>query len=90
MPTDPRLPTPTITTVYGRDTCEDTVRANGHLAAAGVPFHYVNLDLEPAARELLVGLGYVATPTVITPAGRIEVEPSDATLEELVASLRAA
>ncbi len=89
MPTDPRLPTPAITTVYGRDTCEDTVRALGHLAASGVAFHYVNLDLEPAERDRLVALGYVATPTVITPAGRVEVEPSDPTLEDLVAGIRA-
>ena len=86
MTTDPRLPIPATLTVYGRDTCDDTIRALEHFGAAGLRFRYVNLDLDPNARELLTGLGYLATPTVITPDGRVEVEPSDEVLAQLVAS----
>ena len=82
--TEARLPIPAMTTIYGRATCEDTVRARAWFDAAGEPYVYVDLDLDTDARDLLQGLGYVATPTIVTPSGHVEVEPPDDVLARLV------
>lgn len=38
-------------TVYGADGCPDTQHTRQQLARLGVPYHYVNLDQDPAATE---------------------------------------
>jgi mycoredoxin len=76
-----------IVLVYGRDTCEDTTRAREHLTAAGVPFRYLRIDEDDAARELVHGAGYFATPVVVTPMGVIYEEPTDDELDAMVASV---
>ena len=78
------LPIPAMTTIYGRATCEDTLRARTWFDTAGEPYVYVDLDLDVDARDLLQGLGFVATPTVVTPRGQVEVEPSDDVLAGLL------
>jgi glutaredoxin len=76
-----------IVLVYGRDTCEDTTRAREHLEAAGVPFRYLRVDEDDAARALVHAAGLFATPVVVTPSGTIYVEPTDEELDAIVASL---
>ncbi len=76
-----------VVLVYGRDTCDDTTRAREHLTAAGVPFDYLRVDEDEAARELVHGAGYFATPVVVTPAGVIYVEPTDEEMATIVASV---
>lgn len=81
------LSRPDAVTVYGIDACEDTTRALRHLEAAGLPHHYVKLDQDSGAKARLTGAGYLATPVVMTPAGQLFVEPSDAELDAIVASV---
>jgi glutaredoxin len=82
-----RLAVPEIVTVYGVDTCDDTTRARDHFDVAGLPYRYVNMDLDLAARAQVHAAGYFATPVVLTPAGRLFVEPSDEELRGIVAGL---
>lgn len=77
---------PDALVVYGIDACEGTTRALRHLEAAGLPHRYVRLDVDADAKARVTGAGYVATPVVVTPAGAIFVEPSDAELAAIVAS----
>jgi glutaredoxin len=75
---------PNQTVVYGLDTCDDTTRARAFFDDAGHPYRYVNLDHEPAIRSELHAAGLTATPVVVDPSGRIEVEPSDEVLGSMV------
>lgn len=84
MPTNHSLPAPDILTVYGADWCHDCTRTKRHLTASGVPYRYVDLQGDPAAQELLSTAGYRAIPVVVTPDGRVLIEPSNAELDALV------
>ena len=75
---------PSVLTVYGVDWCEDTTRARKHLYTAGTRYHYVRLDDDDAAKVELHRAGHRATPVVVTPAGRLYVEPTDEQLKEIV------
>lgn len=72
--------------IYGVDTCEDTTHARERFDAAGARYRYVNLDLEPAERERLHARDLRATPVIVMPDGRLEMEPSDEVLAELIAA----
>ena len=78
---------PGVVTVYGVDSCDDTTRARRHLDAAGTRYRYVNMDQDPAVRAIIRRAGYLATPVVLTPAGGVLVEPSDAALDEIAISV---
>ena len=86
MTIDPRLPAPERLTVYGRNTCEDTIRARLHFDTAGLPYRYVDLDADATSRTMLADAGYLATPTIVTPGGEVFVEPSDEALAGIVAA----
>jgi len=77
------LPTPEVLTVYGAEWCGDCRRAKRHLEAAGIPFRYVDLAQDPAAQRLLDEAGYWAIPVIVTPTGRVLVEPGSAELDTL-------
>ncbi len=81
------LARPPIVTVYGVDSCDDTTRALRHFDAAGLPYHYLNMDVDPAARALFTSAGYRATPVILTPAGQVHVEPSDEELAGIVTAV---
>lgn len=81
-----RLMSPDTIVVNGVDSCEDTTRARARLDTAGLPYRYVDLDQDGAARAGLHDRGLTATPVVITPAGEVLVEPSDPELEALIAA----
>lgn len=87
MTADGSLESADVVLVYGRDTCEDTTRAREHLERAGVPFRYLRVDEDEAARALVHGAGFFATPVIVTPSGTIYVEPTDEELDEVTTSL---
>lgn len=89
MTTDQRLRDPDGLVVYGRETCPDTQRARRHFDLVGIPYRYVNLDLEPGAREQVEAAGYTATPVVVSPGGQVTVEPTDDQLVALAGNRRA-
>ncbi len=74
-------------TVYGADWCGDCRRAKHHLDTAGVPYRWVDLRSDLAAKRMLAAAGLRAIPVIATPDGRVLVEPSNADLGRLVASL---
>ncbi len=86
MTIDLALVSPDIVTVYGRDTCDDTMRALAHFDAAGLAYRYVNLDLDPGALALVRDAGFHHTPVVVTPEGGISMEPTDEELAAIVAA----
>lgn len=53
-------------TVYGTDWCGDTTETLSHLKDLGLPFRYINIEKDAAAREwvLLQNDGTQKTPTV--------------------------
>lgn len=77
---------PDIVTVYGAAWCEDTTRAREHFDAAGMPYRYVDLDEDLAAKAQLTDAGHLATPVVVTATGQVFVEPSNDELDGIVAS----
>ncbi len=83
------LSMPDSLVVYGRDTCKDTQRARRYFDLVGHPYRYVNLDLDPDARERVEAAGYTATPVVVTTDGRVFIEPSDDELAVLAGNRRA-
>jgi glutaredoxin len=88
MPQPRDLPRVDELTVFGYDWCDDTTASRAWLTANGVPFRYVDMDVDEVARAAVRGAGYSATPTIVTPSGAVVVEPSDAELGALVATLR--
>ena len=87
MPDPSELPRVESLTVFGYDWCDDTTASREWLSARGVPFTYVNMDEDQAAKAAVRGAGYLASPTIVTPSGAVVVEPSEAELEALVATL---
>jgi hypothetical protein len=77
---------PRVTVIYGVDSCNDTTRARARFSDAGRSFRYVNLDHVPEVRDGLHALGHRATPVVVPPAGDAAVEPSDETLDAIIAA----
>lgn len=78
--------------VLGRDTCEDTIASRDYLDAAGIPYVYRNVELDPAADAWNRSFndGERVTPVILVgdpfqPAA-VLVEPSD---EELGAAIGA-
>jgi mycoredoxin len=76
MPVTPPLPTPDIVTVYGADWCGDCRRAKRYLEATGVPYRYVDLELDAAAQQLVDDAGIRSIPVIVTPDGTILIDPS--------------
>ncbi len=75
---------PEITTIYGRDTCEDTMRAISRFDAAGRAYRYVRIDVDTDTRARLHAQGLTATPVIVTPGGATSMEPDDAELAEII------
>ena len=86
MTTDARLSSPDTVTIYGAAWCEDTDRARQHFDAVDLPYRYVDLDEDVAAKAQLTEAGYLATPVVVTSTGQVFVEPSNDELDGIVAS----
>jgi len=81
--------------VLGRDTCEDTIASRAHMDAAGIPYTYLNVELDPEAdaRNRSFNDGNRVTPTILigdpeNPA-RVVMEPSDDELDAAIAEVAA-
>ena len=85
-PLTPTLPIPHLLTVYGSAWCGDCHRTRRYLDGAGVPYRYVDLQADAAAQLLLDDAGYRAIPVVVTPRGRVLIEPSDRELAAAIAA----
>ena len=84
------LPVPSVLTVYGAGWCSDCGRVRRHLDAQGVRYDYVDLGSDPIAQALLDAAGIRAIPVVVTPDGRILIEPSPSELDAAIAGGQAA
>lgn len=64
--------------VYGFDWCEDTTRTREHLDALGVPYDYINVELDKSAEAWITqqNHGKRKTPTVDL-GGKILIEPTN-------------
>ena len=73
--------------VYGAGWCEDTERTRHHLDKLGVPYEYLDVDADPAAKAWVKqqNSGKQKTPTVDV-RGKILIEPSDEELDEVLKS----
>ncbi len=78
------LPVPSELTVYGAGWCPDCSRVRRHLDAQGVRYDYVDLGSNPMAQALLDAAGIRAIPVVVTPDGRILIEPSPSELDSAI------
>jgi mycoredoxin len=69
-------------TVYGTRWCAASQMVRRHLDRLGVPYRYVDLEVDPAAAAQVRWLtgGYLSHPTVSV-AGEVLVEPSMAELD---------
>lgn len=79
VPYGGRRPTPAIAPVaiYGTGWCAATQGVRRHLDRRGVPYHYVDIEKDPAAAARLRWMtgGSLSHPTVSV-AGEVLVEPS--------------
>lgn len=75
--------------IHGFDWCEDTTRARERFSAAGRAFRYVDLEAAPDTKDALHALALRSTPVIVMPDGRVEMEPDDDVLDELIAASRA-
>ena len=79
------LPVPSVLTVYGAGWCSDCSRVRRHLDAQGVRYDYIDLGSDPIAQARLDAAGIRAIPVVVTPGGRIMIEPSRSELDAVIA-----
>lgn len=80
------LPAPAILTVYGAAWCSDCHRTRRFLDGKSVPYRYIDLERDLAAKAMLEAAGYFAIPVVVTPGGQILIEPSDLALGTAIQS----
>lgn len=90
MSAETGLPVPSELTVYGADWCPDCGRVRRDLDAQGVRYDYVDLGSNPMAQALLDAAGIRAIPVVVTPDGRILIEPSPSELDAAIVGRPAA
>ncbi len=72
---------PTIT-VYGTTWCGDCKRSRRFLDAQRIPYRWIDVDRDPAARAYVerVNQGRRRVPTIVFGDGSLLVEPSDSEL----------
>lgn len=77
--------------VYGTGWCPDVRRSRALLDAAGVPYHYVDLDQDTEAATVVRRLqhGRRRIPTLLWPDGTFLVEPTDENLRNHLAQREA-
>ena len=74
---------------YSTSWCGDCRRSRKVFQAMGVSFVDVDIEEDPAAAEIVrkVNRGSQSVPTIIFPDGSVLVEPSNAALEQKLATL---
>ncbi len=71
-------------TVYGAHWCPDCRRSKVFLGEHQIPYHWVDIEEDPAAQELVIELnqGKRIVPTIVFGDGSFLAEPSNARLAE--------
>lgn len=75
-----------MVTVYGKQTCTDTIRSRALLDARAERYDFVDVEADSAAAERAAVLGGSPRVPVIDLGGTVLVEPTD---EDLAAALDA-
>lgn len=75
--------------MYGTTWCFDSRRARRILDELEIPYQWIDIDKDPAARSYVeeVNHGFRSVPTIIFPDGSMLVEPSNEVLREKLAEL---
>jgi mycoredoxin len=70
--------------MYGTTWCPDCSRAKRILERHNVPYTWVNIEDDAAARTRVqeINGGYMSVPTILFPDGSVLVEPGNKELEE--------
>lgn len=58
-----------MTTVYTKPSCVQCDMTKRYLDKAGVEYNTIDITKDPAALELILGMGFQAAPVVISDAG---------------------
>ena len=68
--------------VYGAPWCSDCRRSKDFLEERGVPYEWIDVDQDPAAKEYVrqVNQNRLIIPTIVFPDGSVLVEPGNAQL----------
>jgi mycoredoxin len=85
----PHVPTPGRLTIYSTPWCGYCVRLKRALERESFEFDEVDIDLDPAAAEFVIGVndGQATVPTLVLPDGSVLTNPP---LPALLLALRAA
>ena len=69
--------------MYGTTWCPDCTRAKRILERNNVPYTWINIEEDPAARKRVqeINGGYMSVPTILFPDGSVLVEPGNKELE---------
>lgn len=73
--------------VFGADWCGDCIRSKRALERFGVPFEWIDVEVQAgaAAEAMELANGRRNIPVIVFPDGRVLVEPSDRELENALA-----
>jgi mycoredoxin len=65
--------------LYGTPWCGDCRRSRRFLESEGIPYRYIDIDLDAAAAAEVerINEGYRSVPTIVFPDGSVLVEPSN-------------
>ncbi len=77
--------------VYGTTWCPDCTRAKRYFDQRGIPYQWIDVDRDAAAREYIIKLngGMRRVPTILFPDGSILVEPTNVQLADKLGQTRA-
>lgn len=69
--------------MYGTTWCPDCTRAKRVLERHNVPYTWINIEEDAAARTRVqeINGGYMSVPTILFPDGSVLVEPGNSELE---------
>ena len=69
--------------MYGTTWCPDCSRAKRVLESNDVPYEWINIEQDAAARTRVqeINGGYMSVPTILFPDGSVLVEPGNKELE---------
>ena len=69
--------------MYGTTWCPDCTRAKRVLERHNVPYTWINIEQDAAARSRVqeINGGYMSVPTILFPDGSVLVEPANSELE---------
>jgi mycoredoxin len=75
--------------LYGTSWCGGSTRARNLLDQKGIPYQWIDIDKDIAAREFVekTNRGFRSVPTIVFPDGSILTEPSTDELSNKLTSL---